>query len=154
MILLDAYAVIAFLQADPHAGPKVRRLIVPARGQAPSVAITTVNAAEVIDHLVRVQRAEPDEAVLDLEQLGLRTVAIDERIGLHAGLLRARHYHSRTRQVSLADCVAAASVLLEPELDALATADPHLLDLLDAEGGGTFVLPGSDGSIWKRASAS
>jgi len=84
----------------------------------------------------------------DLEQLGLHPIVVDEQIGLHAGLLRARHYHSRTRQVSLADCIAAAAVLLVPDVDALATADPDLLDLVDAEGGRTHPLPASDGSIW------
>lgn len=150
MILLDAYAVIAFLQADPHVGPAVRRLVAPRTDDAqPAAAVTTVNAAEVLDHLIRIRRADPDEAVLDLEQLGLHTIVIDEQIGLHAGLLRARHYHSRTRQVSLADCVAAAAVLLVPDVDALATADPDLLDLVDAEGGRTHPLPASDGSIWR-----
>lgn len=151
MILLDAYAVIAFLQADPPVGPEVRRLIAPGTDDPKrAAAVTTVNAAEVLDHLIRIRRADPDEAVLDLEQLGLHTIVVDEQIGLHAGLLRARHYHSRTRQVSLADCVAAAAVLLVPDVDALATADPDLLDLIDAEGGRTHPLPASDGSIWTR----
>jgi predicted nucleic acid-binding protein len=149
VILLDAYAVIAFLQADPHVGPEVRQLVAPGTG-APqqAAAITTVNAAEVLDHLIRIRRADPDEAVLDLEQLGLHTIVVDEQIGLHAGLLRARHYHARTRQVSLADCIAAAAVLLAPDVDALATADADLLDLIDAEGGRTHPLRASDGSIW------
>ena len=149
MILLDAYAVIAFLQADPDVGPAVRRLVAPGPdGPLPAAAMTTVNAAEVLDHLIRIRGADPDEAVLDLEQLGLHTIVVDEHVGLHAGLLRARHYHSRRRQVSLADCVAAAALLLVPDVDALATAAPDLLDLVAAEGGRTHPLPASDGSTW------
>jgi predicted nucleic acid-binding protein len=48
--------------------------------------------------------------------------------------------------VSLADCVAAAAAL--ERHDAVATCDPHLLDLCHAEGIATVVLAASDGSRW------
>lgn len=141
MILLDAYALIAYLQADPHAGDRVRDLIADA-------AVTSVNAAEVIDHLIHVRGAAPGDAVLDVAQLGVDVIAVDERIATRAGLLRAQHYHRRDRPVSLADCIAAAASILVPEIDTIATADPDLLDLIHEEGGLVHPLPGSDGLTW------
>jgi PIN domain nuclease of toxin-antitoxin system len=145
VILFDAYAVIAYLQADPHAGPAVRGIL----ATPGNAAITSVNAAEVIDHLVRIRRAEPDEAVLDLAQLHLDIVEVDADTAIHAGLLRARHYHRRDRQVSLADCIAASALLQADNADDLVTADPHLLDLVHSEGGRVIALPESDGSVWR-----
>ena len=151
MILLDAYAVIAYLQADPHAGAEVRRLI--AVEDSPAAALGVVNAAEVLDHLIRIRGVDPDAAVLDVAQLGLDVRPVDDRIGVLAGLLRARHYHPRQRQVSLADCFAAATLLVSDDIEGLATSDPHLLDLVHAEGGHTVPLPDSDGTTWKPAGA-
>jgi PIN domain nuclease of toxin-antitoxin system len=142
MILLDAYAVIAYLRGEPHAGAEVRSLL-------SDGAITAVNAAEVLDHLVRVQGAGEAEAALDVAQLGLQIIDVDEEIATRAGLFRARHYHRTDRAVSLADCVAAAAALIDPRLDALATSDPHLLDLLQAEGGGVQPLPDRRGVVWQ-----
>lgn len=148
MILLDAFAVIAYLKAEPVVAPRVKRLLLPRQGQRQPVAISALNSAEVIDHLVRGCDVDPDDSVADVAQLGLLTVDVDERISRRAGLLRAQHYHARRRPVSLADCVAAATLLLLPQLDALATADGDLLDLVHAEGGGVRPLPRTDGTMW------
>ncbi len=64
MTVLDAYAVIAFLRADP-ATPEVRKLL------ETDAQLTSVGVAEVLDHLVRVVGADEEEATLDLAQLGL-----------------------------------------------------------------------------------
>ncbi len=141
MILLDAYAIIAYLTGEPHAGPSVRPLL-------SDGALTVVQAAEVLDHLVRIRGAAESEAALDVAQLGLHPIEIDDEVGTRAGLLRARHYHRVTPAVSLADCVAAAVVLVHPEIEALATSDPHLLGLLHAEGGGAHPLPDRRGLLW------
>ncbi len=142
VILLDAYAVIAYLTGESHAGPAVRSLL--AEG-----AITSVNAAEVLDHLVRVRGAAEAEAALDLAQLGLTVVDVDDEVGTRAGLLRARHYHRVSRAVSLADCIAAAVGLVNPQIDGVATSDAHLLDLLHAEAGRTHPLPDRRGVVWR-----
>lgn len=142
MILLDAYAVVAYLTAEPIVGERVRPLAVGA-------AVTTVNGAEVLDHLVRVRRVDPDQAVLDLVGLDLLSIVVDDAIGVKAALLRAKHYHRLRRCVSMADCIAAAAVLNEVHgVTALATSDPALLDMLHEEGGGVLPLPQSDGSTW------
>jgi len=82
--VLDAYAVIAFLRAEPAAG-EVRALL------GTDAQLTSVGVAEVLDHLVRVVGADEEEATLDLAQLGiLDGTVVDSAIGAEAGRLRAR----------------------------------------------------------------
>ena len=145
MIILDAYAVLAFLQSEP-AGPQVRELML---GDE-ELALTLLGIAEVLDRLVRRAGIDEDEAWLDVVQLGLAaSPALDPQLAVSAGLLRARHYDRRTRAISLADCVAAETAR---RLDAsLATADPPLLDTCDEEGIAVIALPGSNGVVWSRS---
>ena len=128
MIVLDAYAVIAFLR-DEHAGPLVERLL---RGDEPTT-LSALSVAEVVDRLVRLYSADDEERMATLVNLGLvGPPPLDADLARQAGLLRARHYHRRTRTISLADCVAAETAR---RLGAsLATADPALLDTCAAEG--------------------
>jgi PIN domain nuclease of toxin-antitoxin system len=139
--IVDSFAVLALLKAEPAAGD-VSRLL--AAGDA---RLTTLGIAEVIDHLVRLVGANDEDAVLDVAQLGLLQAEPLEVIGaLHAGMLRARHYHRRDRAVSLADCVAAETARARNV--AVATADPHLLDLCHDEGIAVVPLPDSTGKTW------
>ncbi|MHB8341271.1 MAG: PIN domain-containing protein [Mycobacteriales bacterium] len=144
MIVLDSYAVIAYLRGE-RAAPQVRVLL-----DAGGAALTAVGVAEVLDHLVRLVGVDEEDAALDLAQLDLLDgIVVDSAGGGAAGLLRARHYHRTRRPLSMADCIAAhcARARAEP----LATSDPHLLDVCHAEGIATVVLPGSDGSVWTAA---
>jgi predicted nucleic acid-binding protein len=144
--ILDSYAVLALLKGEP-AAPRVRRLL----EGAPSAALTPLGVAEVLDHLVRIEGAGDDDAALDLAQLGLaEPEPLDVSLAIRAGLLRARHYNRNHRAVSLADCVAAEAARSGGA--ALATADPHLLDLCDEEAIDVLVLPDSGGRTWTRAS--
>lgn len=143
-MILDAYAVLALLKGEP-AAPVVRDLLASDRRPA----LMAIGAAEVLDHLVRLEGASDEDAALDLAQLRLRAATpVDETIAMRAGLLRARHYDRRTRAVSLADCVAAEAA--RAAASALVTADPHLLDLCSEEGIATVVLPDSGGRTWTR----
>ncbi len=141
MTILDAFAVIAYLKAEP-AAPEVRPLL--DRGDA---SLTAVGIAEVLDHLVRVAGADEEDAALDLAQLGLLDgVVVDSDLGLAAGRLRARRYHRSRCAVSMADCIAAEAA--RQEATGLATSDPHLLDLCRIEGISAIVLTASDGTRW------
>ena len=143
-MILDAYAVLALLKGEP-AATVVRELL----ASQPLPALTAIGVAEVLDHLVRIEGATDEDAALDLAQLGLSTpTPVDEAIATRAGLLRARHYHRRTRAVSLADC--AAAEVTRAAASALVTADPHLLDLCYEEAIATVVLPDSGGRTWSR----
>lgn len=142
MIVLDSYAVLAFLKGET-AAPVVRSLL-----EAPGGAIlTVVGVAEVLDHLVRVVGVHEEDAALDLAQLDLRDpVGVGGSTAVAAGLLRARHYHRTRCAVSLADCIAAE---VTRDLGSrLATSDPHLLDVCHRESIGVHPLAGSDGRSW------
>lgn len=141
MTVLDAYAVLAFLRAEP-AATEVKALL--KRGEA---ALTALGVGEVLDHLVRIVGADEEDATLDLAQLGLLDgVPVSPDLGAAAGRLRGRRYHRSRSAVSMADCIAAEAARSRNE--PLATSDPHLLDLCHGEDIARLVLPKSDGSIW------
>ncbi len=145
MTVLDAYAVLALLKGEA-AAPMVQQLLTDDSDAAP----TPLGLAEVLDHLVRIEGATDEDAVLDLAQLGLvDTAPLDAALTVRAGLLRARHYDRKRRAVSLADCVA-AEVARSAGMP-VATADPHLLDLCDEEAIDVVVLPDSQGRMWSAA---
>ncbi|MHB1447320.1 MAG: PIN domain-containing protein [Acidimicrobiales bacterium] len=142
-MVLDAFAVIAVLKAEPAAGEVVQLI------DNGGAALTALGVAEVIDHLVRLVGATEEDAALDLAQLGLADPPpLTPEVALRAGLLRGRHYHRTDRAVSLADCVGAESARASGS--PLATSDPHLLDLCDAEGIAVIPLPDSRGKTWRR----
>jgi PIN domain nuclease of toxin-antitoxin system len=137
--VLDAYAVLAYLRGEPCADDVADLL------RAPTV-LTAVNAAEVLDQLVRVYQRDPDDVHADLALLanaGMQIRPVSADVGLLAGRLRARHYHRERAAVSLADCVAVAAAITEQR--ALATSDPALSAVLRAEGGTINALADSRG---------
>lgn len=141
MTLLDAYAVLAYLR-DERAAEAVGELLV-----EPTV-LTVVNAAEVMDQLVRVYGRDADDVHADVSMLaytGVRIAEVSVEVGLLAGRLRARHYHRERAPVSLADCVAAAAALSEGF--PLATSDPPLAGLIRAEAGELYPLPDTNGRL-------
>ena len=141
MTVLDAYAVIAYLKAEP-AAREVRPLL-----DSGEATLTAVGVAEVFDHLIRLAGADEEEAALDLAQLGLLgAIHVDSGLGLVAGRLRARRYHRSRCAVSMADCIAAEAAR-RAETN-LATSNPHLLDLCRIEGISTIVLTAVDGIRW------
>lgn len=141
MTILDAYAVIAYLRAEP-AADQVRPLL-----QGGDVHLTAVGVAEVIDHFVRLVGTHEDDIVLDLAQLGLLdALPVDAALGNAAGRLRAGYYHRTRCAVSMADCLAAETARRHGR--PLATSDPHLLDVCHAESISVVPLPGSNGSTW------
>lgn len=139
MTVLDAYAVIAYLRAEPAAG-EVRALL-----DGGDVHLTAIGVAEVLDHLVRLAGADEEDAALDLAQLQLIDgIVVDSELGVASGRLRARYYHRSRCSISMADCVAAVAARRTEQ--ALATSDPHLLDVCHSEGLALVVLSGSDGT--------
>lgn len=139
MTLLDANATIAFLRAEP-AGPLVREIL------TGPTAMSVINAAEVVDRMIRVHTQRLDELEQDfslLERTGMRMIPVTDAIAVHAGRLRARYYDRKTCSVSMADCVAAATALREKV--ELATADRGLVVVMMGEGGEVLALPDSNG---------
>jgi len=145
-VILDAFAVVAFLRDEPAAGD-VERLLV----RRSAARLTSVGVAEVLDQLIRISGADEENASLDLAQLGLADPEpLEPSVAAAAGRLRARHYHRKRCAVSLVDCIAAESARSADV--ALATSDPHLLDVCHAEGIATEVLPDSTGLTWEPPS--
>jgi predicted nucleic acid-binding protein len=141
VIVLDAYAVIAFIRDEPAAAPVGSLLRSDSQLVAP-------NLAEIVDKLVRVfgRRVDDVHARLALlERAGVRMVPADAELGLLAGELRARHYHHQRMPVSLADCFAAAHAL-RSQLP-LATSDRPLATVVRAEGGEVLGLPDTAGRL-------
>lgn len=119
MTLLDAACLVALFRAEPGAG-RVAEVI------TSGAAISVINRAEVIDRLAR-QGADPAEVGADIDMLDLEHHDVTRQIADSAAALRSRHYHRTRRQISLSDCIAAATAqhLGRP----LATSDQHLADL-------------------------
>jgi predicted nucleic acid-binding protein len=137
--VLDAYAVISYLRGEASA-EEVAALL-----RDPTV-LTSVNAAEVRDQMVRVFGADPDLLEADLALLshaGMTVLAVTAELGMEAGRIRARRYHRERAAVSLADCVAASATLAG--YGPLATSDSALAAVVRAEGGGVHALPDSKG---------
>jgi PIN domain nuclease of toxin-antitoxin system len=142
VIVLDSYAVLAFLKDEP-AKDMVEEIL----SAGVDAILTVLGVAEVVDHLVRLGGVDEEDVVADLASLGMVTPQpLDVRSSLLAGRMRAKHYHRSDRQVSLADCVAA--VITASLGGSLATSDPHLLDLCRDESIATVVLPDARGRVW------
>jgi predicted nucleic acid-binding protein len=141
VIVLDAYAVIAYFRAEP-CGPEVAQLL-----REPT-QLTAVNAAEICDQMTRVYGSDPDTIEADLALLtlaGMSIVPVTAEVAIEAGRIRARRYHRQHVAVSPADCVAAATALLGGHT--LATADPALAVVTRVEGGTIYPLPDSKGQL-------
>ena len=142
MIVLDAYALEAYLNNEVLAADVVEPLIL--SGQ--QVLITGVNLAETLDRVIRVNGTNREELENDLIGLGLTVSGVDAPMAFDAASLRAQHYQRNRRAVSIADCCAAALAL---DRDApLVTSDPALLALIHEEGGRSVALPDSSGRVW------
>jgi PIN domain nuclease of toxin-antitoxin system len=137
--VLDAQALLGYLLREPAAAV-VRALL---GGPA---AISAVNAAEVIDILLRRGHVDPDQSTSDLALLqvtGLAVVPAGLDTASRAARIRATRYHRTRSPLSLADSFAAATALTRQE--PLATADRALAAAGRAEGGAVIDLPDSAG---------
>lgn len=130
--VLDAFALIAFLDDEP-AAPDVAALL--ARGDA---AISAVNLAEAADRKLRLSSVTAPELFEVVRSLPLAVIPLAEAHAWRAAHLRVRHYQRRESAVSLADC---CLVAVATAADRVATADPAVLRMAEAEGIGTVELP-------------
>jgi PIN domain nuclease of toxin-antitoxin system len=135
VILLDAFALLAYLRDEP-AAEQVQRMLWDG-----DTAMTSVQVAEVLDRLVRVDGHDPDDAEVTVSALGIEMLSMSSADGAAAGLFRAAHYSRSGRTLSLADSVAASTALSTGRR--LATADPVLIQCVVAAGGQCVELPPS-----------
>ena len=130
--LLDAFALVAFLDDEP-AAPEVGALL--ARGDA---AMSAVNLAEAAQRKLRTSSVTLHELQEVTRSLPLAVIPYSEGHAWRAADLRARHYRWRDSAVSLADC---CLVAVATPADRVATADPAVLRMAELEGIGTIELP-------------
>ncbi|MCU0307787.1 MAG: PIN domain-containing protein [Thermoleophilia bacterium] len=117
------------------------------------VAMPAVNLCEALDVLGRVDRVEPARLRELVEPLLIGPVTVTQTTARHAwraAELRRRRYHRTRSPLSLADCLALATVGGE---DVVATADPPMLEAARAEGIATHPLPDTGGRRWSAPSA-
>ena len=139
-VVLDAGPVIDLLLDAPSAGE-----IAGALRDAESLRISVVNVAEVIDVTRRVHGASAEDAASAVDRFldeVARPVAATREQAERAADIRARYYHRRDRDVSLADCFVIAAA--EPG-DAVATSDAALARVARAEGLDVLALPNARG---------
>jgi predicted nucleic acid-binding protein len=136
VILLDAYAIVAFLVGGP-AAPHVRVLL-----REGNTGVATANLAEALDVSQRIHGLPVGRALEVLEPLfgsSLAALALDLLVARRAAEVRAAHYDRAARPISLADAILVATARSG---DRLATADPDLLAVARAEALETIALPG------------
>ena len=138
-VVVDSGPIVSVLLGD-SAAPEVSSAL---QGRECSVSI--VNVAEVLDVLIRVHRTPIDDAAEAVERFldeVARPIPSTRTLAEQAGLIRARHYHRRDRDVSLADCFAIATALPDAEV---ATSDTAIARVARAEGLGVIALPNPRG---------
>jgi uncharacterized protein with PIN domain len=142
MTVVDTQGIVAMLEGEPAAA-EVEAIL---RGRDGIASISAITIAEVIDVGVRT-RSQRVEVVSDqvsaLIAGGLEVVPVDEEIGRLAGTLRSRHWDSKRRPVSMADCIVLATAMTVRE--PLATSDRPLIAAARAEGHPVVALPDSRG---------
>jgi PIN domain nuclease of toxin-antitoxin system len=135
--LLDAYALIAFLQDEPAAA-QVASLI--SHGDS---AISTVNLAEAGQRMLRHHDVTIGELQELVSSMPISVVPFSHAHAWQAGWIRAEYYRRRRIEISLGDsCLLAVAA----PVDRVATADPAVLLVAEAEGIATVALPNSGGA--------
>ena len=140
MVILDAVAVIALMKDEPAADEVASLMSGP-------TSMSSVNYAEVIDHLQRIVNKDRDWIDLHLAPImntSLTVIAADSTVAEQAGSLRSAFYAARLRPISLADAFAIATAVESKA--PLATSDPAIADILRLLSHDVIALPDSQGS--------
>lgn len=135
MILIDAYALMALIGNEP-AADAVEEIL----ESDIQCALVTVNLAEVVDSLTRVQRKPQDrveEIVGSIINEGLKLIDVNTALAWASAAMRKKHYKPRSSELSLADCFLLAATTPQ---DKIATGDRPILRAASKEGIGVVEL--------------
>jgi predicted nucleic acid-binding protein len=138
-VVVDAGPIVSVVLDDPAASDVVASL------DTRQCEVSVVNLAEVLDVVIRVHRvpaADAQEAVNRYVDEVARPVPATRALAESAATIRARHYHRRDRDVSLADCFAIATAIPDGEI---ATSDSPVARVARAEGLEIIALPNARG---------
>lgn len=139
MTILDAYALVAFLNGEPAAG-EVAELI-----RSGDTAITPINLCETL------YITERHHGVSQLRQRAVIEPLLADRIALvehryehiwHAAQLRTRYFDRKLRALSFADCLLLAAAAPG---DRVASSDPPVAMVARSEGVTFLPLPDTNG---------
>ncbi len=130
--VLDAYALIALLHDEPAASD-VERLIA-----SRDASMSTVNLAEAGQWMLRHATTTSSELRELVGSLPISLIPYTHEHAWRSAELRMSHYRKRDSAVSLADC---CLVAVATPADRVATADPAVLRMAEAEGIATVELP-------------
>lgn len=120
--VLDAYALIAFLENEPGADA-VRSLILKAEAGSLKLAMSVVNLGEVWYAIARTTSADTaDRYIQEIQGMAIEIVDVDWALARQAAAFKA------SERVSFADCFAAA--LTKQREGALVTGDPEFKALV------------------------
>ena len=124
LLVLDAWAVLAFLQGEEPAASRVRDLLEEAQGQEVALFSSIINLGEVEYRVGKVRgEAEAAEVLAQIRRLPITIVpASDDAVW---AAVRYKMHHA----ISYADAFALAAA--ESLGATLATGDPELIQLAD-----------------------
>ena len=115
--ILDAYALLAFLEDEPGAD-QIRTLLLRAEEGKLKLAMTTVNLGEVWYAIARADSQElADRLIRDIQGMAIDMVEVDWALAHEAATLKAKG------KISYADCFAAALARLRK--GEVVTGDPE-----------------------------
>ena len=121
-IVLDSWAVMAFLEDEEPAGERVANIIADAHDEATPLLMTVVNAGEIWYVFARrTNAAEADRAIATLKEIGVKFVDADWSLTRLAAGFKVKG------NISYADCYAAA--LAKEKRAALVTGDEEFRQL-------------------------
>lgn len=120
--VLDAWAILAFLQGEEPAASRIREVIEGAQEGTVRLFISIVNIGEVYYRIGKLRNPkEADSELKDLSLLPIEVISADDETVLAAARLKMTHL------LSYADAFAAVTV---QQKDAtLLTGDPELVEL-------------------------
>ena len=125
-IVLDSFAVLAYLQAEKGAQQVKELLHQAATGQL-SVQMTVINLGEVYYITSRAYGQERAEEVLAmLRHLPIKLVVVDEKLALETARIKAKHplSYADAFAVALAQCHDVPVVTGDPEFSCIETLVP------------------------------
>lgn len=120
--VLDAWAVIAFLQGEEPAASRVRKVIEGAQEGTARLFISIINVGEVYYRIGKSRNPKEADSVLkDLSLLPIEIISADDDTVLAAARLKMAHI------LSYADAFAAVTAQQKDAI--LLTGDPELIEL-------------------------
>jgi predicted nucleic acid-binding protein len=122
-IILDSWALIAFLEDEPSA-VKIEQVLSDAIASYTRLLMTCINLGEVWYSIARAYTENTaDAAIQRVLSMGIESIDVDWEISYQAAKFKAKH------SIAYADCFAAALAYIEKT--SLITGDPEFKQLED-----------------------